>query len=131
VATPLATLQILGGSLGANGVLSYRVVCLRPSNANVDGLSVTLGGATISSNPTSNQQWIGINKSLRNMGAQNRQIGLNSATNLQNDAGAYGNSPTYQAIDTSNSQNMVLQGFCNSTDYIILAGYDVAIQSRG
>jgi hypothetical protein len=131
VATPLATLQILGGSLGANGVLSYRVVCLRPSNANVDGLSITLGGATLSSNPTANQQWIGINKSLRNMGAQNRQIGLNNATNLQGDAGAYGNAPSYQTIDTSSNQNLILQGFCNSADYIILAGYDVVIQARG
>ena len=131
VATPLVTLPIIGGSIGANGVMSYRAVYLRPSNANVDGLSITLGGATLSSNPTANQQWVGINKSLRNMGAQNRQIGLNNATNLQGDTGAYGNAPSYQTIDTSSNQNLILQGFCNPADYIILAGYDVAIQARG
>jgi hypothetical protein len=127
VATNLVTLPILGGSMGPTGILTRRAIWMRPSNGNVYGPSEWLGGVALGTNPVANQLWVGTEKTLRNTGAQNRQVGLNSATNLQTDNGAYGNAAAFFSIDTSANQNFNFQTACAAADYMILAGFDVVV----
>jgi hypothetical protein len=127
-AVDLVTLTILGGSMGANGSLRFKSGWITPNNANSKQTQVKLGGSAISTYSPASQQWLGQERTLRNMGVTNAQVAIAAGTSISSDVGASSAAPSFLSINTANNQNMAFSGLIGTaTDYMILAGATVEI----
>jgi hypothetical protein len=127
-AQDLVSIPILGGSMGANGAIKHKAAWLTPNNAASKQTQVKFGGAVAATYSPASQNWLGVERTLRNMGVTNQQIVIAAATSVSSDVGALGAAASFLSVNTANNQNLVFSGLISAaTDYIVLVGATVEL----
>jgi hypothetical protein len=120
-AVALVTLPILGGAMGANGALYVRDLWIGPNPSGSRQTQVTFGGSVMATYSPANQNTLGVERMIGNMGVTNAQAVIAASTSLSSDIGAAASLPTFPTVNTANNQNLVLTGLIGTaTDYLIL-----------
>lgn len=132
--TPLATITLPGGAMGANGVLRITSLWSYTNSANTKNLRLRLGGSGISGTTLMNSgvTTTAVNmlqRTIQNRNAQNAQVA--GASVFGNSFGAYANLPVTASEDTSVDQPIVLSGqLANTGETVTLESYVVEVAHR-
>jgi hypothetical protein len=122
----LATIPVPGGCMGPNGVLQYSSAFAYPNNANSKTLTGSFGGLSTHTSAFTTTVAAYPRKSIFNRNSQNSQF-IPAPAQFPDGAAATG-APTYGSIDTSITQNLVLNAqLAVATDYVILEAHSVEV----
>lgn len=124
----MITLSLPGNSMGANGSFTVDTKGARISNADVVNENVTFGGSSVGLINVASQQWYGYHHTTTNMGATNTQVSFAGAS-AGSDESVVNAAPTFTAIDSTVSQNVVIKGniVTAATDWEIFFGGDTLV----
>jgi hypothetical protein len=125
--TTLATIPIPGNALGSNGWIDLDMVFSWANSANAKTMQAQYGGVTftvqaVSTSGTTSGRF---HATIQNRGVTNSQVGAAPANNI---AGTNGSGPFTGSVDTTQNQNLVIQGQLGlGTETLQLERYSVTL----
>lgn len=113
--TTVLTFSIPGNNLGTQGGLYIRTFAVRPSNADTISLLGKYGGTAFGQLSNASVLWYGFDRTIRNTGATNTQVVFPSGTSGASELAVPNAAPSYLAIDSTASQNLILNATLTSS----------------
>ena len=124
--TTLATVNVPANIMGLNGRLRIATIWSCTNNANNKTPSISFAGASLLSSALTTVNALMDEQIIANRGAANSQIALSPSTIA--DFGSSGNANVTTAIDTTQNQQILIQGqLANAGDTLQLESYLVEV----